>query len=70
MVKPPSRSSNRGKARRCRKVFFALKGQNINSPGQNDEGVAPRVRKIECKPSVRKPFSKLKPFFGRNIDGR
>ena len=32
--------------------LFALKGQNVNSPGQNDEGVTPRVKKNDRKPSV------------------
>jgi len=31
---------------------FALKGQNINSPGQNDVGVTPRVKKNDRRPSA------------------
>lgn len=33
-----------------RNWFFTLKGLYINSPGQNDEGVPPRVKKGNKKP--------------------
>jgi len=48
------------------KDFFTLKGFNINSLGQNDEGVSPRVGKDERKPSAQKYFSWHKSTFGRN----